>query len=70
MDWFLYDRDVLNERVKVNNGKTIATQHSDISMVNFAEISHVCVCVSSSLTLTLLYSFNNRFSHDTEKLVT
>ena len=67
-----YNRDLLTERVKVNNGKTAATPqmcHSDIFMVKFAEISHVCVCVSSLLTLILLYSFNNRFSHHTQKLV-
>ena len=41
--------------LKVNNRKTTATPqtcHSDIYMVMFAEISHVCVCASSLLTLT------------------
>ena len=41
--------------LKVNNRKTTATPqtyHSDIFMVMFAEISRVCVCASSLLTLT------------------
>ena len=40
---------------KVNNGKTTSTPqacHSDIFIFMFAEISHVCDCVSSLLTLT------------------
>ena len=61
------DRDLLTERVKVNNGKTTATPqtcHSDIFMVKFAEISEI-----SLLTLSLPYSFSNQFSHHTQKLV-